>query len=150
MLFQTDRCKHTGNFTAQQNVICLSLMYIYGVKGDMIITVHAFTYDTIYHNIFGLLTQLLCKPTSCSLLCPHLRLLAHGPLSGRTVADVHYSGTKWLGRCQCGRAAFWAKRPVNLRPIRTYHVVPMSFPCRSPAIPLPCRSAKGLDCVFPV
>jgi hypothetical protein len=26
----------------------------------------------------------------------------------------------------------------------------MPFPCRSPAVPLPCRSAKALDCVFPI
>jgi hypothetical protein len=26
----------------------------------------------------------------------------------------------------------------------------MPFPCRFPAVPLPCRSAKGLDCVFPI
>jgi hypothetical protein len=26
----------------------------------------------------------------------------------------------------------------------------MPFPCRAHAIPLPCRAAKGLDCVFPI
>jgi hypothetical protein len=26
----------------------------------------------------------------------------------------------------------------------------MHFPCCSPAVPLPCRSAKSLDCVFPI
>jgi hypothetical protein len=26
----------------------------------------------------------------------------------------------------------------------------MLFPCRAHALPLPCRSAKGLDCVFPI
>jgi hypothetical protein len=26
----------------------------------------------------------------------------------------------------------------------------MPFPCRSPVVPLPCLSAKGLDCVFPI
>jgi hypothetical protein len=26
----------------------------------------------------------------------------------------------------------------------------MPFPCRSRAVPLPCRSAKGLDCVFSI
>jgi hypothetical protein len=26
----------------------------------------------------------------------------------------------------------------------------MKFPCRFPAVTLPCRSAKGLDCVFPI
>jgi hypothetical protein len=28
--------------------------------------------------------------------------------------------------------------------------VPMPFPCCSPTVPLPCRSAKALDCVFPI
>jgi len=26
----------------------------------------------------------------------------------------------------------------------------MPFPCRAHAVPLPCRAAKGLECVFPI
>jgi hypothetical protein len=50
-----------------------------------------------------------------------------------------------------------------LRRIHTYHAAPMPFPChavllkadshiacRAHAVPLPCRAAKGLECVFPI
>jgi hypothetical protein len=26
----------------------------------------------------------------------------------------------------------------------------MLFPCRAPVVPLPCRAAKGLDCIFSI
>ena len=33
---------------------------------------------------------------------------------------------------------------------RRAHAVTMPFPCRPHAVPLQCRAAKGLECVFPI
>jgi hypothetical protein len=43
----------------------------------------------------------------------------------------------------------WAGSKTYLVTLMTLKV-DSHIPCRSPAVPLPCRSAKGLDCVFPI
>ena len=57
-----------------------------------------------------------------------------------------------------GRSINIGKGTVNLhwnsKGRFTQHAVPMQLPRRSPcsayAVPLPCRAAKGLECVFPI
>ena len=42
------------------------------------------------------------------------------------------------------------RRDSNLQPSKGRITLRMPFPCPAHAVPLPCRAAKGLECVFPI
>jgi hypothetical protein len=85
------------------------------------------------HSVTQNVLNMSCKQTFSTALNPVSRFAFHSfylSLSLTILSQMTYS--------------------LLLRRIHTYRAVPMPFPCRSHAVPLPCRSAKSLDCVFPI
>jgi hypothetical protein len=87
-----------------------------------------------------------------SVFCSHLKTDVY---LNYTYVRIHYVAENTLHvhcKDQSVIAVYGNSRGLSwhLRPIHTYHAVPMPLPCCYPAVPLPCGSAKALDCVFPI